>query len=138
MKTKIIVLVFFITAVSNMIYSQDEKDNNQPDERIEVNKEYNEQGNLIRYDSIYSYSSSNSNINRKQMDSIFKNFFPNQNSSFFGNPFGNNESEFPDNFMNIDSILNQRIQHQRSLFDDFFETKTPKKDTTYIRKQGEK
>jgi hypothetical protein len=36
----------------------------KPDENIQVNKEYDDQGNLTRYDSIYSYSySSNGKLN---------------------------------------------------------------------------
>ncbi len=138
MKTLLTVLVLFIATLANLTYAQDKNDNSEPDERIEVNKEYDEQGNLIRYDSIYSYSSTNSTIDRRHLDSIFKGFFPNDNSSFFGNSFGINDFVFPDHFMDIDSILKQKIQHQRSFFDHFFESETPKNDTTYIKKQSNK
>lgn len=44
----------------------------QPDERVEVNKEYDEDGNLVRYDSTYSYSYSSSGMSGVQMDSLMK------------------------------------------------------------------
>ncbi|KAA1246634.1 hypothetical protein [Aquimarina sp. RZ0] len=136
MKTIIITVVFLITSVTNLPYAQNRNDKNKPDERIEVNKEYDEHGNLIRYDSIYSYSSTTGTINRSHLDSIFKDFFPNQHSSFFGNSFELDESIFTDSFMHIDSIWKQRMLDQKSLFDHFFESKPQKKDTTYIKKQG--
>lgn len=54
---------------------------NQPQENIKVNKEYDKNGNLISYDSTYSYSYSSSSmdeIDPQKRDSLlneFKSFF---------------------------------------------------------------
>ena len=47
---------------------------NQPKEDIKVNKEYDENGNLIRYDSTYTYYYSNIEGDEIAADSIFNNF----------------------------------------------------------------
>ena len=47
---------------------------NQPKEDIKVNKEYDENGNLIRYDSTYTYYYSNIEGDVIAADSIFNNF----------------------------------------------------------------
>ncbi|MCB4234259.1 hypothetical protein LDL59_01710 [Kaistella anthropi] len=47
---------------------------NQPIEDIKVNKEYDENGNLIRYDSTYTYYYSNIEGDEIAADSIFNNF----------------------------------------------------------------
>jgi hypothetical protein len=47
---------------------------NQPQENIKVNKEYDKDGNLIRYDSTYSYYYSNIDKNKAVGDSIFNVF----------------------------------------------------------------
>ena len=47
---------------------------NQPKEDIKVNKEYDKDGNLIRYDSTYTYYYSNIEGNKTTADSIFNHF----------------------------------------------------------------
>jgi len=47
---------------------------NAPKEDIKVNKEYDEDGNLIRYDSTYTYFFSNIENDTIAEDSIFTNF----------------------------------------------------------------
>ena len=64
---------------------------NQPKEDIKVNKEYDENGNLIRYDSTYTYYYSNIEGDEIVADSIFNNFrnmFEN-NYSFSTMPYFN-------------------------------------------------
>ena len=52
----------------------------KPDVKYKINKEYDEQGNIIRFDSTYSYSWSSIDSMHVDVDSIFKQF--NQNSFF--------------------------------------------------------
>ena len=81
----------------------------KPNENITVNKEYDEQGNLISYDSIYSYSYSS---NAKLHDSIkmeFQRHF--NNNSFFNDAFFND-------FFKRDSVTNQ-LNHKHFFFDGF-------------------
>ena len=58
-KITVLVLVFFL--ISNFSFSQlevyiDTIKNNSPNESWNVNKKYDKDGNIIQYDSSYSYS----------------------------------------------------------------------------------
>ncbi|NAS12274.1 hypothetical protein [Poritiphilus flavus] len=62
--------------------SEQEKTGIQPKERSQVHKEYDEHGNLIRYDSIYSWSYSNIDgdsvvVNLDSIMDAFRNYFNN-------------------------------------------------------------
>lgn len=96
-----------------------------PDENITVNKEYDEFGNLKRYDSIYSYSYSS---NGKLSDSLklqFQQHFNNHslfNNSFFDDFFEKDSISgggfYPDNFFQKGFIdHNQSIQHMMKRMD---------------------
>ena len=97
----------------------------KPDENITVNKEYDEHGNLTRYDSIYSYSySSNGKFNdslKLQFQQHFNNhsFF---NDSFFDDFFGKDSITgggfYPDNFFQKGfTNHNQHIQNMMKRMD---------------------
>ena len=84
----------------------------QPKGTWKVDKEYDEKGNLIRYDSIYSWSSTDkfNDLSAENRDSLIKSF----ESRFFRN-FSHFENDgFPD-FFAQDSLLRQRFFN-----DDFF------------------
>lgn len=139
------------------------KKKNQPQENSKVTREYDEKGNLIKFDSVYSYSYSNDTT-------LMNNFSPKDFSGFFDRDFGfSNDSTFKgkslfDHFdkmfadpfshfdANEDSILmkhfNQMHQfHQLNkndsstfsfgnfgdMFDHLFENE---KDSTRVKKQG--
>ncbi|XMO85548.1 hypothetical protein AAFN75_12195 [Algibacter sp. AS12] len=96
----------------------------KPDENITVNKEYDENGNLTRYDSIYSYSySSNEKVNDSLKMEFQKHFNSHSffNDSFFNDFFGrdsdskqfHSENFFHDGFMNH----NQQIEHMMRRMD---------------------
>ena len=71
--------------VANLLFAQEKSENKSPDEQIKVNKEYDEAGNLIRYDSSYVKSwSSDTTLTIVDMDSIRK-----EMDAFFGNDFQN-------------------------------------------------
>jgi hypothetical protein len=113
--------------------SQKTEDNNiKPEENITVNKEYDEFGNLKRYDSIYSYSYSS---NGKLSDSLklqFQKHFKNHslfNDTFFDDFFGKDSSSgggfYPDNFfhngfINQDEHIKQMMQRMDSIQQLFF------------------
>lgn len=100
---------------SNNSLKEDEKENSnalkiKPEENIKVNKEFDEDGNLIRYDSIYTSYYSNIKGNPKMRDSIFQNFRKHlKEKKMIGN------SMFEDFFFK-DSLLNFDFYK-----DDFFE-----------------
>ena len=72
----------------------------QPDINIKVNKEYDENGNLIRYDSTYTYVYSNIDGNVQLQDSIFNEFM-----KHFNDHFGITDDPFFNNFFFTDSLL---------------------------------
>ena len=106
-----------------------------------VDKEFDENGNLIRYDSIYSWSSNNKfdNLTSVDRDSIMKSFksrfftnyskFENQGfedvfsqDSLFSKRFFNNDffgSDFGNDFMDIDKIREQMIERQRQFLEKY-------------------
>ena len=116
-KITVLVLVFFL--ISNFSFSQlevyiDTIKNNSPNESWNVNKKYDKNGNIIQYDSSYSYSYSSTG-EYLNIDSLITNFGIN---NFFSNPFDldssfnfhNQKSRMMENFFNefmeIDSFFN--------------------------------
>jgi hypothetical protein len=67
-------------------------DNEIPQTNIKVDKEYDKDGNLIKYDSTYSYYYSNIKSDADMMDSILNNFKTHFNQRYFfsKDPFFNN------------------------------------------------
>ncbi|MCF7561843.1 hypothetical protein L3X39_14450 [Sabulilitoribacter multivorans] len=134
MKTLKIIPIFFLIFF-NCSGQQKQQENKEPaikpDENIQVNKEYDEYGNLTRYDSIYSYSySSNGKLNdsiKMQFQRHFNNhsFF---NDSFFNDFFKrdsitghfNPENFFFDGFMNQDTHIKSMMKRMDSIQQLFF------------------
>ena len=81
-----------------------------PRTEVRVNKEYDDQGNLIAYDSTYSSFYSSHNADPAIMDSLFRDFMPRFNTQF---PFMTDPG-FNDLFFR-DSLLYPDFFH-----DDFF------------------
>ncbi|GAA4806533.1 hypothetical protein [Litoribaculum gwangyangense] len=138
MKTLKIIPILFFSLVFNCYGQNKQKDNPnkiKPDENIQVNKEYDEQGNLIKYDSIYSYSySSSSKLNdsiKMQFQRHFKNhsFF---NDAFFDNFFKNDSlidpfdqrNFFFDGFINQDDDIKNMMRRMDSIQQMFFNLQT--------------
>ena len=80
---------------------------NKPLTDIKVNKEYDKDGNLIRFDSTYSYYYSNVENDTILKDSIFNNFknYFNEMYNFSNDPFFNN-SFFQDSLLEYDFYRN--------------------------------
>ncbi|EDP95915.1 hypothetical protein U8527_13510 [Kordia algicida OT-1] len=137
--TMVCVFLTFLTAQTSN--AQSTKNQQQPDERVEVNKKYDENGNLIQYDSIYSYSSSSGNLkmHSKKLDSLMKNFFPKEFASLFpeidtksqNTPFG-----FLQRHQNIDSLWKQRMEMHRKMIEKYFKQTFPnEKEQKPFKKQ---
>ena len=88
----------------------------KPNENVIVNKEYDENGNLIRYDSTYTYFYSNIDSD-KVRDSILKNF-----KEQFNQQFWFSDEPFFDDFFFNDSLM------QRDFYTNDFFTKRFQKD----------
>ena len=113
----------------------------QPKGSWKVDKEFDENGNLIRYDSIYSWSSNNkfNDLSLMDKDSLLKSFeskffsglshFENQGfedifskDSLFSKHFFNDDffgSDFGKDFMNIDKIRQQMIERQKKFLEKY-------------------
>jgi hypothetical protein len=138
------------------------KDNkkNAPKEDIKVNKKYDEHGNLIQYDSTYTYnwSGDTTMINQmspEEMKKLFKehfNFF-NDSSMTDDSFFGNFDQMFSDHFgMMTDSVVAKRFgqNHFHSfnfgndstendfpdIFDNFFGFTQPDKNDSILAKNN--
>lgn len=94
---------------------------NQPKIDVRVNKKYDENGNLIQYDSSYSiiYSSPGADIkfysgNSDSIVAHFRDFFENDN--FFNNDFFNNnypKFDFNNRFFNFDPFETIKKMQER-------------------------
>lgn len=123
----------------------------QPRGSWKVNKEFDEAGNLIRYDSIYSWSSTDDMEDFMTMDrdSIFKSFRSRFSKSFSGMedmmdnvPFTQDslfikrffvddffESEFGQDFMDLDR-MQQRMETMQKRFLEQYHLQYPKEEET--------
>lgn len=135
-------VLFALTACSFAQKPQIPNTENQPKVNINVNKQFDENGNIVRYDSTYSWSWSNMEENFS--DSVFSQIFP--KSNFLWN---NHLSEFDidslffyrfslplfnDSFLNFDidremkDFFNKQqrwIQEQQEIIHKFMQPQTP-------------
>ena len=87
---KLVLLCFCLCAFVEgftQVKKPESKDSLQPTEKIQVNKIYDEQGRLTRYDSIYSYSYSNTGKMNDSLKRVFETYFK-------------NDTVFPEGFFN--------------------------------------
>lgn len=122
-------LLFFNCSGQNK--QKSEENTIKPDENVQVNKEYDEFGNLVKYDSIYSYSYSS---NSKLQDSLklqFQQHFNTHsffNDSFFDDFFKpdslsgnfNPDNFFYKGFMNHDDQIKNMMKRMDSIQKLFF------------------
>ncbi|MGE5393093.1 MAG: hypothetical protein ACM3P1_00040 [Candidatus Saccharibacteria bacterium] len=108
------VMVIITIVAQNPKSDKTQKPKNSPKEDIKVNREYDEKGNLIKFDSTYSYSFSS--------DTTLKDF----NFKDFPDPFGMNFNFFNDSdfnksfFKDFDPSMFQSLrQNQDSLIKKF-------------------
>ncbi len=113
----------------------------QPEGSWKVDKEFDENGNLIRYDSIYSWSSNGKlgNLSTLDKDSLLQSFksrfftnfsdFEHQGfgdvfskDSLFSKHFFNDDffgSDFGKDFMDIDKIRKRMIERQKKFLEKY-------------------
>ncbi|MDV7187088.1 hypothetical protein R3X25_07325 [Lutibacter sp. TH_r2] len=113
----------------------------QPRGTWKVDKEFDENGNLIRYDSIYSWSSNNKfdNFSNLDKDSLMQSFksrfftgfsqFENQGfedifsqDSLFSNHYFNDDffgSNFGKDFMDIDKVRQKMLARQKKFLEKY-------------------
>jgi len=144
MKKTMIISIMFLLIVTACSGQKNENTiskakENQPKTNIQVNKEYDELGNLIKYDSTYSYYYSNiendiflrdsiinqfkNNFNTQYLfskDPFFSDFFFRDSllnfdfytKDFFLNRYQNNTKRMNQLFMEMDSIKNLFFREQ--------------------------
>ncbi len=126
---------FYMGNAQNKGESSSPKDPTKPDVQIKVNRELDNNGNVIRYDSTYTWSWSSDGS--QPVPSDFFNdtnqtgfFQPFDNHSFFEDdyfdPFGfTNDSMFNRHFMNPDmnmlhKQMQEMLQQQQKMMQEFF------------------
>ncbi|WP_423126551.1 hypothetical protein [Gaoshiqia sp. Z1-71] len=98
MKKLIPFMLFFVLV--NCCLAQKKEKAKLPEEQIQVNKEFDENGNLIRFDSTYvwSWSSDSANLNTFNLDAIrreMENMFGGSFQNFFSDSIFGGQSPFP-------------------------------------------
>ena len=100
MKTGFLFLMMSLCLVTISSAQKSDQKPNKPNEKSTVKREYDDKGNLIKFDSTYTYSWSgdttlNKSFSPKDLESFFSEHFGNQaDSSFFGNPFPDGIEQF--------------------------------------------
>jgi hypothetical protein len=114
--------MFVIMAVCDIVYSQPDSIKKQlPQEKVTVNKEYDENGNLISFDSTYFYSSSGDTTLRRFPDDIdFSDFFDWKGNFFFNDSaliddplegFHFNNHEFEKFYKHFSELFSDSVDH---------------------------
>lgn len=117
-------IINFLLCVVIISLAQEPSNKNQsPKENIVVNRQYDEKGNLIRFDSLYSYSwSSDSNFIKSFDSEKFFEYFSSKSDFFHDSIFFDNSviNRFFNNNQfthETDSILKNRFKNQFDFFD---------------------
>jgi len=82
MKRFMVILLVCLGLFISLFAQNPVKKQNQPQENSKVTKEYDEKGNLTKFDSLYTYSWSGGDT------TMMKSFFPKDFPNMFGNDFG--------------------------------------------------
>jgi hypothetical protein len=117
MKKYLIFLSIALCFSINLRAQKNDQKPNSPKEDIKVSREYDEHGNLIKFDSVYSYNWSGDST-------LMKSFSPENFPDLFGNHFGN----FPDSAFFGDSFFGG--------FDPFMGIVGGTPDSTLMKKFG--
>ncbi len=110
---------------------------NLPETDIKVNKEYDEEGNLIRYDSTYSYYYSNIEGDKATQDSIFNAFRNHFNNRYFfsNRPFFE-DFFFEDSLLHYDfykeNFFSKRFQYNMQRMEKLFKEMDSVKNQYYL------
>jgi hypothetical protein len=146
-------LAISMTSCNGQIKTQDKGNKLSPDQpqtNITVNKQYDKNGNILKYDSTYSYYYSNIRKDTSLRDSIFKNFKNQFNNRYFfsKDPFFNDfffqdsllkydfykKDFFLGRFRNNTNRMDSLFWSMDSLKNDFFEKQFKAPGTLYAPK----
>ncbi|MCK0131155.1 hypothetical protein MWU59_06515 [Flavobacteriaceae bacterium F08102] len=122
---KLIVLGSFLGFLSLSCQGQvekstQEKNENKPKTSYQVHKEYDEDGNLIRLDSTYSYVYSNTTMDPEELKEFMKNFNKMSNFSDLDSLFNFGSFQIPSDFRKFfQHNFGMRTFTHKS-FEDFF------------------
>jgi hypothetical protein len=112
----VVILSLLLNACNGQNLKPEQKEENKkptPETNIKVNKEYDEEGNLVRYDSVYTSYYSNIEGDTLMRDSIFEAFKKSFDKSY---PFSS--EPFFENLFFEDSLLMYDFYK-----DDFFQSR---------------
>lgn len=131
MKRMVFISIALLLALSSCSGQTGKKENensgksNTPKTNIKVNKVYDDHGNIIRYDSTYSYVYSNLEKDKSLRDSVINNFRKDFNKDYFfsNQPFFNNLF-FQDSLLRYDFF-------KKDFFSKRFELNTEKMDKLF-------
>jgi len=110
----------------------------EPKTNVVVNKEYDENGNLTRYDSTYTYYYSNIENDSVLEDSIFRKFTQEFNTTF---PFSNeayfNDLFFQDSLLKYDfykeDFFRERFKRNMEMMDQLFNEMDQMKNEFFMK-----
>lgn len=97
-----------------------------PKTNIIVNKEYDDEGNLIRYDSTYSSYYSNIETDTLLGDSVFSNF-----KNYFNQSYGFSNQPYFNNFFFEDSLLKYDF-YKKDFFSNRFQKNMEQMDKLFM------
>jgi hypothetical protein len=112
-----IALSISLISCNGQVKTQDKENKtnpNQPQTNVKVNKQYDRKGNIIKFDSTYSYYYSNVKRDTNLRDSIFKNFKNQFNQRYFFS-----KDPFFNNFFFQDSLLKYDFYKKDFFLDRF-------------------
>ncbi len=115
---------------------------NEPEVNVKVNKQYDENGNLIAYDSVYVWSYSNSSGNpvdvntdsvlsrfKPMIDLDYSDYFNSHHNDYFGDSLFYRDFLMPDYFMNRWQqqlhLMNRMMHEMDSMKQSFFREEYP-------------
>ena len=89
-------LLFLMLFFFSLLFAQEPSNKKSPDEQIKVEKEFDESGNIIRYDSTYvrSWSSDTSGVFNFDLDNFFGGGFFSDSLFFGDDPFKRFQEHF--------------------------------------------
>ncbi|MEI8202798.1 MAG: hypothetical protein WCH34_07280 [Bacteroidota bacterium] len=137
----ILILSTLFQVASNAQNQNDEQknqSNTQPKTNIKVNKEYDKEGNLIKYDSTYTYYYSNSENSQNINDSVLNDFKKQFHQQYFfsDEPFFNNFF-FQDSLMNNNFFSNdyfsKRFKDNMESMDKLFQQMDSLKNEFFLK-----
>ncbi len=129
MKKLILFMVVLFAGI--LVFAQEKPKSKGPDQQISVNKQYDEKGNLIQYDSSIVRSwSSDTTLNMADMDALHKEMENFMKGGVFGNFFGDSTDLAKDPFLDLHQDFFEHFK--RNIPDSAFN----RNDTTGMQMPG--